>query len=554
MKRVVLIGATGVFGRRLARHLSRMDGLDLVLTSRSAGKAEALAGALATEMGRPLSGAGLDRDKDLVAALAALRPWLVIDASGPFQQQGYEVPTAALLLGAHVLDLADARDYLMGYGAALDALAKARGLVALAGASSTPALAGAAARELTERWQRVDTVDIAITPGGRTEVGPAVIAAILSYAGMPIPVWREGELQETVGWLDSQRLAIRGLGRRRVAMVETVDAQWLGPRLAVRSRVAFRASLESAIEQWGIMALARLRRAGLLGRLDGLIPALLAARRVTRLPTSDRGGMTVVAVGLDGGGRLHRARWSLLASRGDGPQVPTLPAAAALRALLAGRIAPGAGPAAGALTLTEIEAELKPYAITTQRHDDSQDTGLLEDVLGGSAFAALPTPLRAFHDATGAPVWRGRAEIATGRNPVARLLRRIIGLPEAGSDIPLTVSVERFDDTEAKAESWTRNFGGVRFTSRLHEEAGVLHERFGPVTFRLGLAARDGGLELPVVSARCCGIPMPRFLLPRSQAREDVDEHGRFRFDVKLTLPFFGLLTHYRGWLAPAPA
>lgn len=124
MRRVVLIGATGVFGRRLARHLSRMDGLDLVLTSRSAGKAQTLAQELTAEASVPVSGTGLDRDKDLVAALAVLQPWLVIDASGPFQQQGYEVPTAALLLGAHIVDLADARGYLAGYGPQLDEIAR----------------------------------------------------------------------------------------------------------------------------------------------------------------------------------------------------------------------------------------------------------------------------------------------------------------------------------------------------------------------------------------------------------------------------------------------
>ena len=43
-------------------------------------------------------------------------------------------------------------------------------------------------------------------------------------------------------------------------------------------------------------------------------------------------------------------------------------------------------------------------------------------------------------------------------------------------------------------------------------------------------------------------------MLPRSEAREDVDEQGRFRFDIRLTLPVIGLLTHYRGWLVPAAA
>jgi hypothetical protein len=552
-KRVLLIGGTGVFGQRLARHIADIDGLDLTVTSRSEARARALADSITTGATTTIAGIGLDHRRDLDAALATLSPWLVIDASGPFQGASYEVPHAALTAGAHVLDLADARDYILGFGPALDGLAHERGLVALAGASSTPALSCAAVAALTEGWRRIDTLDITITPGGRSEVGEAVITAILSYAGRPIPIWREGELQEMHGWIDGRRVAMPGLGSRRVADVETVDAQWLGPRLDVRSRVAFQAGLESPIEQFGIGMLARLRRIGWLGELKPLIPALLAGRKLTRLPTSDRGGMLVEATGLDENGELRTARWSLLAERGDGPHVPTLPTAAALRALLAGQIAPGARPAAGALTLTTIEAEMTPYAISTHGDTTRHGPAIFEAALGETAFAALAAPLKTLHGRNGPPVWRGRSEIETGNSFIARLLCKIIGQPPAGRDIPLTLSIERIASPSGPAEIWTRNFGGARFSSRLSTTAGgELWEAFGPFSFRLGLAARGGGLELPVAEMRCLGLPLPSFLQPKSEAREYADIEGRFHFDVKLTLPLIGLLTHYRGWLLPA--
>lgn len=551
-RRVLLIGGTGVFGRRLAAHLGGIAGLDLVVASRSEAKSREVAASVIAAPDTKISGVGLDHRNDLDARLRALAPWLVIDASGPFQEAGYDVPRAALSAGAHVVDLADARDYILGYGAALDGLARERGLVALAGASSTPSLSAAAVATLTEGWQRIDSIDIAITPGGRSEVGQAVIAAILSYAGRPIPVWREGELQETHGWIDGARITVPGLGLRRAAAVETVDAQWLGPALGVRSRVSFRAGLESPVEQYAITMLARLRRAGIIGDARALIPVLLAARRLTRLPTSDRGGMLVAVTGLDADGRLRQARWSLLAERGDGPHVPTLPAAAALRALIDGRLAPGARPATGALPLAAIEAEMAPYAITTRRDDSVHVSSVFREALGGEAFAALPGPVAALHGPESPPVWRGQASIETGTHPLARLARRIIGLPPAGRDVPVTVSIERAAGPDGKIEIWTRNFGGARFSSRLSlDTAGRLWETFGPTRFRLGLAARDGGLVLPVTAVRCLGIPLPRVLLPISEAREHIDEQGRFCFDIRLTLPGIGLLTHYRGWLEP---
>ena len=49
-------------------------------------------------------------------------------------------------------------------------------------------------------------------------------------------------------------------------------------------------------------------------------------------------------------------------------------------------------------------------------------------------------------------------------------------------------------------------------------------------------------------------LGLPRFLAPRSDTREYQDEQGRFRFDVRLSLPLIGLLAHYRGWLMPEKA
>lgn len=552
MKRVVLIGATGVFGRRMARHLSRLDGIDLVLTSRSDDKAQALAQELAAEAKVPVSGAGLDRDEDLVASLAALQPWLVIDASGPFQQQGYEVPTAALLLGAHVVDLADARGYLAGYGPQLDALARQRSLVALAGASSTPALSAAAARELSEGWERLDSIDVAITPGGRSEVGPSVIAAILSYAGKPVPIWREGELQTTPAWDLGAVIDMPGLGPRRIAPVETVDAEALGPGLAVRSRVSFSAGLEAGIEQWGLALLAWLRRRGWVADLAPLVPYLVKARRITRLWTSERGGMCVAIAGIDGKGRPRRAYWSLLAENDDGPQVPTLAAAAAVRALLADGIAPGARSAAEALDLAMIEAEMAPYAISTSQDERSVGPALFETVLGAQAFAMMPAAIRAFHANDAEPVWQGRAEVARGKGRAIDLLCRFFGLPAAGTELPVTVSVARGDPSDDACEIWTRNFAGQRFHSRLSvDRHGELREAFGPFSFTLAAEGTRKDLSLPIAAWRVFGLTLPRFLMPSAEARETVDEDGRFRFDVRLTLPFFGLLAHYRGWLKP---
>ena len=185
----MIVGGTGVFGRRLAGHLAAHCDTRLIVTSRNADKAGSLAASLRSANPlRRIDGKALETGTGLADILDEIRPFIVIDASGPFQGAGYDVARAALDAGAHCIDLADARDYLGGYGKALDQHARRAGCAALCGASSTPAVSTAAVTALTRGWEAVEAVDICITPGGRSEVGRAVVEAVLSYAGRPVPV------------------------------------------------------------------------------------------------------------------------------------------------------------------------------------------------------------------------------------------------------------------------------------------------------------------------------------------------------------------------------
>ena len=513
MRRVLLIGATGVFGRRLAWGLANMEGLALVVASRRLDRAQSLA--MSLKGLAEVDAVALDHRLDLEPALQRLKPWLVIDASGPFQGAGYRLPLAAIEAGAHVVDLADARDYLMGYTAALDTPARDASVAALAGASSTPALSAAAVRELVGGWQRLDRLRMAITPGGRSDVGRAVISAVLTYAGRPVTVWREGRMQTTPGWCDGRFLDMPGLGWRRVAPVETSDADLLASRFAVTSRVEFKAGLESTLEQYGLEFLAALRRVALLGNLDPLSSWLLAARKITRLTTGDRGGMLVEATGLDEQGQLVTRRWSLLAQRGDGLFVPTLPAIAAVRALLHGRIDPGARIAGDALSLADIEAEMAPHAITTHRDVRVFKHSVFDEALGSHAMGRLPPSVRLFHGLSGNARLERFSRHRNGRRPAGAIDPQTDG--NAGSRHRNSGHGFRrpchWRRSPAVRRSGREISGGRRFSSRLepHQE-GTVTETFGALSFKLEVAVEDDSLELPVSAwLALFGIPMPRF-------------------------------------------
>jgi hypothetical protein len=83
---------------------------------------------------------------------------------------------------------------------------------------------------------------------------------------------------------------------------------------------------------------------------------------------SDAGAMHVEVSGVDPQGRSVERTWTLIAERGDGPQIPSAPAAVLVKKLLgvpgySPIDARGARPCVGLLTLAEIMGELAGFAI-----------------------------------------------------------------------------------------------------------------------------------------------------------------------------------------------
>ncbi|MEM8798256.1 MAG: saccharopine dehydrogenase NADP-binding domain-containing protein, partial [Pseudomonadota bacterium] len=283
MRTILILGGTGVFGKRLARHLAQYPDIEVIVSSRTEEKAQAIAKEIKAEYpDYAIYGEGLNHQHCFREALEGLKPFAVVDCSGPFQTADYDVADTVLHTGSHLIDLADARNYLSNFAAHLEESADDNEVCAFTGASSSPTLSGCVVRHLVEGWRRVDTIDMCITPGGKTEVGRSAIEAIMTYAGEPVPTWRNGKIEEIIGWGHSETVDVPGLGQRRISPVETIDPKLLGDMYNVQSRVTFSAGLESWLEQWGMEALARLRKNRLLPHPERFTSFLLKARKLTR--------------------------------------------------------------------------------------------------------------------------------------------------------------------------------------------------------------------------------------------------------------------------------
>lgn len=361
MPKVVIVGGAGVFGGRLARMIAQDGNFDLVIAGRDANRT--------AQAARDVGADVLTLDRELVrpAQFSDIGCDVVVDCSGPFSGDGpapYRLAEAALTAGAHYLDIADGRAFVCGIGR-LDTAARAAGRFALSGASTTPALSSAVCDALMRDWTQVNAIEIGVTPGNRAPRGLAVVRSILSYAGRPVRVFRNGRWEDSAGWgLLTRRTLSKDVKDRWLSLCETADLELFPARYKVTDRVVFRGGLELGMLHLGLTAGSQLVRIGLLPNLSLFAEmARDLADALIGLGT-DRGSMIVEVKGLDAHAKPVSRVWTLTAEGGDGPNIPVLGAFACLKKM--NNIAPGARPCMDVLTLADFEALFAQFRIRTE--------------------------------------------------------------------------------------------------------------------------------------------------------------------------------------------
>jgi saccharopine dehydrogenase-like protein len=364
VSRILIVGGYGAFGGRVAERLAREQGLDIIIAGRSAENAREHAAALARTARTRVDHAAFDATSATAADLQTLAPAVLINASGPFQQQDYRLARACIAVGCHYIDLADARAFVTGIGV-LDAEAGAARVSVVSGASSVPGLSSAAVRHMAQDLAQLDEVHIGISPGNSFDPGMATAASIIGQAGKPFLMRSGGRQVSAYGWQGLHRHRFPEIGARSMSDVDVPDLELLPHNYPRLSTARFSAGLEVSAFHLGLWAASFLVRAGAVRDLSALASSMLVVKRHLSALGSDTGGMFVRVIGRDHAGARRTCTWNLIARRGDGPYVPAMASVILAKRLVAGEGLPaGARPCFGLFTLSDFETEVGDLDIT----------------------------------------------------------------------------------------------------------------------------------------------------------------------------------------------
>lgn len=364
MKRVLIIGGYGNFGRFIARMLGREANIQLIISGRNENKAKALVTELDAK--NTPETAILDIDHGLEQSLATTKPDIVVHTSGPYQGQSYKVAQACINQGCHYVDLADARDFVAGISE-LDQEAKDKGVLICAGASSVPCLTSAIVDEHIEEFVKLETLEYGIATAQLTNRGLATTSAVLSYAGKPFKTLINGEMKDVYGWLGLRWRKFWGLNLRPLGNCDIPDLEIFPKRYPSLKTIRFQAGLELKVLHLILWMLSGLARFKLFPPLQPLAPALLRISYFFDAFGKDDSGFYMKLIGTDKNNQPKKVSFDLVARHGDGLYIPSMPAILMAKKLANDEITEtGACSCVGFITLDDYLTGLSEFDIKWQ--------------------------------------------------------------------------------------------------------------------------------------------------------------------------------------------
>jgi len=292
LNKVLILGGYGNFGKRIATALTK-SGIAVIIAGRDEKKVQDLAAILPKGLSEI---AVFDVNKNLSSELEKLKPAVVINTCGPFQESGYEVAETCINHKVHYIDISDGRKFVTGI-TAFNEKAREAGITVISGSSTVPGLSSAVLEHYRQEFSEMDSLKYGISPGQKAERGLATTKAIMSYVGKPLSPF-SGKKKIAYGWQDIYCQEYPGLGKRWMANCDIPDLDLFPAHYGIKS-IQFSAGLELGFMHLGLWLVSWLVRAGPPIHLPNYSAPLLRISNWFNIFGSSDGGMHIIIKGKD---------------------------------------------------------------------------------------------------------------------------------------------------------------------------------------------------------------------------------------------------------------
>ena len=357
-KRILVLGGYGNFGSYICNRLSRELDLQIVIAGRSEEKCKEFISSLKNTPNRPEYFV-LDFTEKLPAAFLEIGPDVVIHTVGPYQRQSYYVAESCIEYGCHYVDLADAREFVVGIRD-LDGRAKQKGVSVISGASSLPCLSAAVIDQYKNQFRTINNIEYGISTAQQTNRGLATMQSVLSYTGKPFQTMIDGVELNVYGWQDLHFHKYPQLGWRALGNCDVPDLSVFPLYYPDIKSIQFSAGTELLFMHMGLWLLSWLVRIRVVTGLEKAASALIKIARLFDCLGSSESGFHMLLSGTDEDGHSHSIICYLIAKSGHGPYIPCAPSIILAKKLARGELKQiGAYPCVGIIDLPTYMDELK---------------------------------------------------------------------------------------------------------------------------------------------------------------------------------------------------
>lgn len=354
---VLILGGYGNFGKRLATLLAEDNAFDIIIAGRDEKQVESLVTTLSKRFPEAsLKSLQLDLEApDFAQKLSQSEANILVHTAGPFQSQHYSVANTCIDLNIHYIDLADAKEFVAEIKI-LDEKAKSREVVVISGASTVPGLSSVVIAHFANAFGILREIDFGISPGNQITRGEATLKAILGNLGKPFQRLEGGVWKTVYGWQNIHKHYYGdNLGLRWHANCEIPDLILLPENYPSLKTVVFYVGLEVAFLHKMMWLMSWLSRAGLVKDWSKYSHLILKTSHLFDKFGTLNSGMYIHLSGSNLRYQPLDINWVLVAEKGDGPNIPIIPAFILIKKITQGLIEPGAAACLNLFTLDEFD-------------------------------------------------------------------------------------------------------------------------------------------------------------------------------------------------------